>query len=140
MIRKTLLFAIALTAIAALVYGQDKKTPPARDKKASPTQEKKAEPTKITGYLIDNMCAEAAQGGEAEEAEGHMVSCALMEACVKSGYAVVSEGKTYKLDEKGNKLALKLLRDTRVKQGLSVAVTGAIEGDTVRAETLVESR
>jgi hypothetical protein len=106
----------------------------------APAQEKKAGTTKITGYLIDNVCAEASQGGEAEEAEGHMVSCALMEACMKSGYAVISEGKTYKLDEKGNKLALKLLRDTRVKQGLSVAVSGTLEGDTLHADTVTESR
>jgi hypothetical protein len=124
MIRKTLLLAISLAAVAVLAYAQDKK----------------AAPTKITGYLIDNMCVEAAQGGEAEEAEGHMVSCALMEACVKSGYSIISEGKAYKLDERGNKLALKLLRDTRVRQGLSVAVAGTLDGDTLRAETLVEAR
>ena len=106
----------------------------------APAQEKKAGTTKITGYLIDNVCAEASQGGEEEEAEGHMVSCALMEACQKSGYAVISEGKTYKLDEKGNKLALKLLRDTRVKQGLAVAVSGTLEGDTLHADAVTESR
>ena len=105
----------------------------------APAQEKKAG-TKITGYLIDNMCAEASQGGEAEEAEGHMVSCALMEACQKSGYAVVSEGKTYKLDEKGNKLAIKVLRDTRVKQGLAVTVVGTLDGETLLADTVTESR
>jgi hypothetical protein len=118
-------FLLAAVAFAALAF--------------APAQEKKAG-TKITGYLIDHICAEASQGGEAEEAEGHMVSCALMEACMKSGYAVISEGKTYKLDEKGNKLALKLLRDTRVKQGLSVAVSGTLEGDTLHADTITESR
>ncbi len=129
MIRKTLFFALALTlAVSAFVIAQEK------------AQDKKPAPVKITGYLIDNMCAEASQGGEAEESEGHMVSCALMEACLKSGYAVISEGKTYKLDVKGNKLALKVLRDTRVRQGLSVTVAGTLEGDTLRADTLVESR
>jgi hypothetical protein len=123
MMFKTLLLAVVAFAVVAF----------------APAQEKKAG-MKITGYLIDNMCAEASQGGEAEEAEGHMVSCALMEACQKSGYAVISEGKTYKLDEKGNKLALKLLRDTRVRQGLSVTATGTLDGDTLRADTITESR
>lgn len=109
---------------------------PAQEKK----EEKKAAPSKITGFLIDNVCAEASQGEEAEEAESHMVSCALMEACMKSGYAVVSGGKLYKLDEKGNKLALRLLRDTRVRQGLSVAVSGALDGDTLHADTITEAR
>lgn len=119
-------FLLAAVVFAALAF--------------APAQEKKAGTTKITGYLIDNVCAEASQGGEEEEAEGHMVSCALMEACQKSGYAVISEGKTYKLDEKGNKLALKVLRDTRVKQGLSVTVIGALDGDTLHADTVTESR
>lgn len=123
MICKSLLLACLLAVAAVFGSADDKKSP-----------------TKITGFLLDNMCAEAAQGGEAEEAEGHMVSCALMEMCVKSGYAVISEGKTYKLDEKGNKLALKVLRDTRVRQGLRVTVAGTLEGDLLRADTIAESR
>ena len=106
----------------------------------APQKDEKKELTKVNGFLIDNICAEASQGEEAEEAEGHMVSCALMEACVKSGYAVVSEGKLYKLDERGNKLALRLLRDTRVRQGLTVTVAGTLDGDTLRAELITESR
>lgn len=109
---------------------------PAPDKKG----ERKQPPAKVTGYLIDNVCVEAAHEGEDEEAESHMVSCALMEACVKSGYAVVSDGKIYKLDEKGNKLALRLLRETRVRQGLAVTVAGTLDGDTLRAELITESR
>ena len=121
---------LLLVALSLLAFA------PAQEKK----EEKKAAPTKVTGFLIDNVCAEASQGEEAEEAEGHMVSCALMEACMKSGYAVVSDGKFYKLDEKGNKLALRLLRDTRVRQGLAVTVAGSLDGDLLRADTLTESR
>lgn len=124
-LKMLLLVAVALFAFA-----------PAQEKKKG----EKTPPTLVTGFLIDNVCAEASQGEEAEEAEGHMVSCALTEASVKSGYAVVSGGKLYRLDEKGNKLALRLLRDTRVRQGLSVTVAGALDGDTLHAETIAESR
>lgn len=125
---KSLLLAAAL-ALAAFAA-------PAPEQK----DEKKQPPFKVTGYLLDNMCAASSHEGEDEEVESHLVSCALMEECVKSGYAVVSEGKTYKLDEKGNKLALRLLRETRVRQGLAVTVAGTLEADTLRAELITESR
>lgn len=127
-LRSLLPAALALSLAAALAPAQEKR------------DEKKPPPTQVTGYLIDNLCAEASQGGEEEEAEGHMVSCALMEACAKSGYAVISDGKLYKLDEKGNKLALRLLRDTRVRQGLAVTASGTLDGDTLRTDLVTESR
>lgn len=97
---------------------------------------------KLSGYLLDNMCAEGhAEDDLVEEARGHLVSCALIESCVKSGFAVVvaEERKVYKLDERGKKGALQLLRNTRVRQGMYVEVEGTLEGDTVRVERIVET-
>jgi hypothetical protein len=123
MIFKTLIVTIAILLVS-FAFAQEK------------APESKAEKTKISGFLIDNMCAEAA---EPEEIEGHLVSCALIETCIKSGFAVSKDGKLYKLDEKGNKLAVKVLQATRAKMGLIVAVEGTLKGDVMHADTLVES-
>lgn len=66
---------------------------------------------KITGYVIDNMCAET-RSTEAE-AKNHSNSCALRPACEKRGYIVVSGDKTYKLNEQGNRLAAEALKTTK---------------------------
>ena len=120
MTRLIAVLALGLT-IAALAFAQEQKAPS----------------TKITGFLIDNMCLEAA---DAEEVEGHLISCALIETCIKSGFSVVAKDKTYKLDEKGNKLALKALKATRAKMGMVVTVEGTIEENVFLTTMLVESR
>ncbi|HEX3559001.1 MAG TPA: hypothetical protein VHU19_07345 [Pyrinomonadaceae bacterium] len=119
MIRKISLLALALALCAAFAYAQgEKKT------------------VKVTGYVIDNMCA----GPHADEADAkdHTTSCALMPKCEKSGYAVVSGDKSYKLDDNGNKLAEQVLKSTHTRRGLKVAVEGTLEGDTLHADKLAE--
>jgi len=75
MIRKISLLGVILALAAALAYAQgDKKT------------------VKVTGYVIDNMCA--GMHSTEEEAKDHSTSCALMPKCEKSGFAVVSGDKT----------------------------------------------
>ncbi len=116
MIRKTFLFAATLAFAAAFALAQETKT------------------AKVTGLLVDAMCAKA---DEAEVKE-HSTSCALMEACVKSGFAVVSKDKVYKFDDNGNKLALDVLKNTKAKKGVAVEVAGTVEGDVIRVEKLTE--
>ncbi len=89
---------------------------------------------KVTGYIVDNMCAEM-HGTEAE-AKNHPNACALMPACEKSGFAVVSGDKKYKLDEQGNKLAADALKGAKTKKGLKVDVEGTLDGDTLHADKL----
>src|SRR5215217_231416 len=91
--------AVALAAVFAYAQGEQKSV-------------------KLTGYVIDNMCGEM-HGTEAEAAK-HPNGCALMEACEKSGFAVVSGEKTYKLDGEGNKLAAEVLKTNKAKKGLKV--------------------
>jgi hypothetical protein len=104
-------------------------------------QEKKAaEPVKLTGYLIDNMCANA-QGedeGLEETAKGHPTACSLMPSCSADGYALVVDKKIYKLDAAGNKSALELLKATQTKKGLRVEVEGTLDGKTLRAKKVSE--
>ena len=119
MIRKISLLGVALALAAALAYAQgDKKT------------------VKVTGYVIDNMCA-GAHASE-DEAKEHTTSCALMPKCERSGFAVVSGDKSYKLDANGNKLAEQALKSTHTRRGLKVEVEGTLEGDTLHADKLAE--
>ena len=59
----------------------------------------------IEGYIIDNACADGhkADATFAATVKKHSKSCALMDNCVTSGYAVLtSDAKLYKLDKAGN--------------------------------------
>ena len=122
MFRKVSLVAVlvALAAVFAFAQEGEKKT------------------VKVTGYVIDNMCA-GMHGSEAE-AKRHPNSCALMENCQKSGFAVVAGDKTYKLDEQGNKLAADALKAAKTKKGLKVEVEGTVEGDVLHASSLAEAK
>jgi hypothetical protein len=120
MFRKISLVAAAVALAAVFAYAQgEQKT------------------VKVTGYVIDNMCAEV-HGTEAE-AQKHPNACALMESCQKSGFAVVAGEKTYKLDEQGNKLAAEALHAAKTKKGLKVDVEGTVEGDTLHVAKLAEA-
>jgi hypothetical protein len=92
----------------------------------------------ITGNLMDNACAESAKDVGAK-AKNHSTSCALMDGCEKSGYAVyASDNKLYKLDDKGNDSAADLLRNTKTKNGVKVSVEGTLNGDTIKVTKLTE--
>jgi hypothetical protein len=75
----------------------------------------------------------------AEFIESHPTTCALMPNCVKSGYAVYADGKLYKFDQDGNKMAMRLLKTTKSKKGLLVEVEGSVEGDTIQVKKISES-
>ena len=97
-----------------------------------------AAPTRISGYLIDNACADSAKD-LGPRAKGHSTSCALMDNCEQSGYSVVTDdNKRYKLDEKGNGSAAELLKNTQTKKGLKVAVEGTVKDDTITVTKLTE--
>ena len=121
MFRKVSLVAASVALAAAFAYAQgEQKT------------------VKVTGYVIDNMCA--AMHGTEEEAQKHPNGCALMESCQKSGFAVIAGEKTYKLDEQGNKLAAEALNAAKTKKGLKVDVEGTVDGDTLHVAKLEEAK
>jgi type 1 fimbria pilin len=121
MFRKVSLAAVAVVLAAVFALAQSE-----------------SKTVKVTGYIVDNMCAEM-HGTEAE-AKNHPNACALMPACEKSGFAVVSGDKKYKLDEQGNKLAADALKGAKTKKGLKVDVEGTLDGDTLHADKLEVSR
>jgi type 1 fimbria pilin len=92
----------------------------------------------ITGNLMDNACAESAKD-IATRAKNHSTSCALMDGCEKSGYAVyAADNKLYKLDDKGNDLAAGVLKNTKTAKGVKVSVEGTLDGDTIKVTKLTE--
>lgn len=95
---------------------------------------------KLTGYIVDNACGSphASDANPAEFAKGHPISCALMPRCSSSGYALFTGGKVYKLDEDGNKKVMGLLKSTKSKKGLNVAVEGTLEGETLHVTKIAE--
>ena len=92
----------------------------------------------ITGNLIDNACAESAKDLGAR-AKNHSTSCAMMDGCEKSGYAVYgSDNKLYKFDSAGNDSAADLLKNTKTTKGVKVSVEGTVNGDTIKVTKLTE--
>ncbi|HEV2881278.1 MAG TPA: hypothetical protein VGX24_08395 [Pyrinomonadaceae bacterium] len=128
MMRKVLAVSLMLVVAGVLAFAQE--------------GEQAAQPSKLTGYLIDNLCAGEHAGdaeGMAETAQGHPTACALMPSCTAAGFSLVSDKKTYKLDEAGNKLALAVLKTTKATKGLQVEVEGTLDGDNfLRASKVSE--
>jgi hypothetical protein len=121
MTRKLFAFGLILT-VAFVLYAQGDKS------------------VKLSGYLIDNACSAGhdKEAGFAEKVKKHKKSCALMDACEGSGFAVYADGKLYKLDEAGNKSASELLKGTDTAMGVMVAVEGTVEGETVHVTKITE--
>jgi hypothetical protein len=118
MIRKV--FALTIVALMAGVLFAQEKT------------------VTITGNLIDNACAESAKDLDTK-AKNHSTSCATMDGCEKSGYAVyASDKKLYKLDDKGNDIAADVLRNSKTAKGVRVSVEGTLDGNTIKVTKLTE--
>jgi len=121
MMRKIFPLIVVLAVMAGALLAQDKSVT-------------------LTGYLIDNACAEGHSSDKAFATwvKTHGTSCAMMESCEKSGYAVFAGDKLYKLDDKGNESAEALLKATKSKKGLKVTAEGTVDGDTLKVTKLTE--
>jgi hypothetical protein len=104
-----------------------------------------AENETFTGYLGDNLCIDsetAADGADMfSNPEDHTVMCALMKPCIKSGYAVMVKNGTggfdvYKLDRKGNKMAVKFIESLDRTADIYVQVMGTLKGDTIQVSEI----
>lgn len=121
MIRRVFPLVIAAALMAGALFAQDKSVT-------------------LTGYLIDNNCAanHANDKAFATWVKTHGTSCATMESCEKSGYAVFADDKLFKFDDNGNNSAQDLLKNTKSKKGLHVTVEGTVAGDTIKVTKLTE--
>ena len=121
MMRKVFPLIVLLAVMAGALMAQDKSVT-------------------LTGYLIDNSCAanHANDKTFATWVKTHGTSCATMDACEKSGYAVFAGDKLYKFDDAGNSSAEALLKATKSKKGLHVKAEGTLDGDTLKVTKLTE--
>ncbi len=74
----------------------------------------------LKGDIIDNMCAAANKDTLADFVKTHTKACALMPACVASGYSLFAEGKLYKFDAQSNKKIEEFLKKEDSKLQVSV--------------------
>ena len=120
MTKRLLAIAFALS-FAALLYAQGSKS------------------IKVTGYLIDNACADGAKD-LGPRAKSHATSCALMDSCETSGYSVVTDDNTrYKLADGGNDKAADLLKNTKTAKGAKVVVEGEYNGSVLDVKSITEA-
>ena len=80
------------------------------------------------GTLVDVMC-------KGKDLASHSTKCAV--SCAKGGYGLVlSDGKFVKFDETGNAKALMTLKSTSKEKDLKAKVSGTLDGDTVKVESI----
>jgi phosphoribosylamine-glycine ligase len=76
-----------------------------------------AEVMTLTGTVIDNKCAESNKADLANFVKTHTKECALMPACVASGYAIFADGKLMAFNKDSNiKVEEFLKKDTSKTQ------------------------
>jgi hypothetical protein len=84
--------------------------------------------TSWDGTVVDVMC-------KGKDLASHSKQCAL--SCSKSGFGLVtSDGKFYKFDESGNAKALAAIKKTAKDKDLKATVTGAMDGDIIKVESI----
>ena len=96
----------------------------------------------MKGYLVDKACgtgmAKKAPDEAMADAAKHEKSCALKESCQDSGFGLMSAGMFYKFDDKGDKQALALMKKTKKKNEIMIAVTGTHDGDILKVTSIKE--
>jgi hypothetical protein len=99
----------------------------------------------IKGVIIDKQCSSKAEvrvlptgiEGGMIVAEAHTRECALMPACQKSGYGVFTwDQKFLSFDAAGNRKALELIKVSKKLDDFEVEVTGVVDGNTIKVESL----
>ena len=81
-----------------------------------------------SGTLVDVMC-------KGKDLAGHTRQCAV--GCAKGGFGLVlSDGKFLKLDETGNSRALAALKASSKEKDLKTKVTGTMDGDVIKVESI----
>ena len=87
--------------------------------------------------VVARLLPDAYKDDPEKAAAEHPKSCALKDACVKSGYAVISGKTMWKLDAKGNILAKEFLEKSTKDADIRVIVDGAKKGDEIAVEGIV---
>jgi hypothetical protein len=81
-----------------------------------------------TGTVVDVMC-------KGRDLSSHSRDCALK--CAKGGFGLVlGDGKFVKFDESGNARALKALKEITKEKDLKAKVTGSLNGEIIKVESI----
>ena len=82
----------------------------------------------FSGTVVDVMC-------RTKDLAGHTRECAV--ACSKSGYGLVTaDGKFLKFDESGNARTLSSLKKLTKEKDLKAKVTGTMDGDVLKVQSI----
>ena len=82
------------------------------------------------GVLIDASCGKRLAGSPGH-VKSHQVACLLKEECASTGYGVVVDGKFYKFDEMGDKLAAVILKSTDRQSNVRVRVDAHFDSEVI---------
>lgn len=82
-------------------------------------------PITKSGTLVDVMCSSDVK--TQADADNHTRECALMDACVASGYGIVIDGVFHKFDAEGSKQAEAIFRSTKKTDHITATVEGTLE-------------
>jgi hypothetical protein len=108
--------------------------------RAAVTEEKNdgGQKDSFTGVLIDQACGSkmTEKDNPEEAAAAHTKSCAMKDACQKSGYGLISGKVLLRFDENGNKLAKDYLQSAQEDNNLRVTVMGERQGDSIKVTSI----
>jgi hypothetical protein len=111
------------------------------EKKAEKKEVMKSE-GKWHGYVVDAMCAKGMmkKDNPMERAAKHTKECALEEGCAASGFGLFYDGKYYKFDEAGDKMAKAAIEKSTLEKGLMFDVTGNMKDEKIMVASLSEMK
>ncbi|MDD5432695.1 MAG: hypothetical protein PHO70_06920 [Candidatus Omnitrophica bacterium] len=114
--KKIILLALGLVFVSSLAFAQG-------DAMTSASKPVAAETMTLSGVIIDNACAQAQKPEAlAEFVKTHPKSCALMPACVASGYSIYADGSLMKFDNDSNAKIAEFLKKEDSKLAVVVEV------------------
>jgi hypothetical protein len=96
----------------------------------------RAQAETVSGYLVDVKCGTTRANDAGFPAE-HTKECMLMDACMKSGYGVMTaDKKLIKFDAAGNEKALALLKATKKDKDWKVTVKGTMKDNVLVVDSI----
>jgi hypothetical protein len=123
-------------ALAAAVIASAFSIPlQAVDTKAATTEP--ARKVKLKGVMVDVSCSIEQKEDPNYMRTKHSKKCFQMPACVKSGYAILTQDdKVIRFDAPGNALAQKLMAGTTKENDFRIVVRGKLTGDELAVNKL----
>ncbi len=94
----------------------------------------------MVGYLVDQNCGKRMVMDDVKKSDAkaakHTKDCSLDETCEAAGFGIVTGGKFYKFDERGNKKAIDYLTASKKEDNIKIEVTYTMDGDKMKVESI----